>query len=256
MALKRFLRQSIFLPFAVAAYNGKLLLGFVRYWVVLREFLTYRRMAKEKGAHEPLAFRDFNPWLIDKYKPAGYADPYFYQDTWCAKKVFCARPKVHVDIGSSMLTAGILSQFTELIYVDIRPLSVHLPGLGFRQGDLLNLPFDSNSVESLSSLSVVEHVGLGRYGDPLDPFGTDKACAEMARVITPGGALYVAVPTEKQASTCFNAHRIFTPDGFIAKFPSLTLIEERYGTSAGIFDRQEYEKMGMPSAYGCFHFTK
>lgn len=256
MGIKRFLKQSLFMPLAIAAYNGRFLLGCARYFVVCREFSTYRHLLRKQGTQESLSVRDFYPWLIDKYRPAGKADLYFYQDTWCAKKVFSIRPKTHVDVGSAMITVGILSQFTELIYVDMRPISINLPGFGFRQGNLLSLPFESNSVESLSSLSVVEHVGLGRYGDPLDPLGTDKACAEMARVIRPGGSLYVAVPTQRQASTHFNAHRIFVPDSFVAKFPGLTLLEERYGTGEGIFDRQKYEEMGMPHAYGCFHFTK
>jgi SAM-dependent methyltransferase len=255
--LKRFIKQSVVLPLAIAAYNGRPFFGFLRYFAVLREFYTYRRLVKQQGANELLALRNFNPWLIDKYKCAGYVDPYFYQDTWCARKLAVSRPKLHVDVGSSLMTAGIISQFTELVFVDIRPLTVSLPGLSFRAGTLTSLPFDSNSVESISSLSVVEHVGLGRYGDPLDALGTDRACRELGRVLRPGGALYVAVPTEKQASTHFNAHRIFTPDNFIAKFSGLYLAEERYAaTNYGLLDRNQYEEAGMPYAYGCFHFGK
>jgi SAM-dependent methyltransferase len=256
MASGRFFKQGILLPMARAAYEQRFFIGIGRYLAVTREFLAYRRLAKKERADESISVRNFWPCLIEKYKPAGLTDPYFYQDTWCAKKVFSDRPAVHVDIGSALLTVGILSQFTEVIYVDIRPLRIKLPGLTFRQASLLNLPFDSDSLESVSSLSVVEHVGLGRYGDPLDPFGTDKACAEMARVVRPGGSLYVAVPTQKEASTHFNAHRIFSPDRFIAKFPDLTLVEEAYGTDAGIWGRQEYQNMGMPPAFGCFHFQK
>ena len=36
-------------------------------------------------------------------------------------------------------------------------------------GDLTSLPFANGSVGSLSCLHVAEHVGLGRYGDRLDP---------------------------------------------------------------------------------------
>jgi predicted SAM-dependent methyltransferase len=149
-----------------------------------------------------------------------------------------------------------MSQYTDLIFVDMRHLAIDLPGLSFRAGTLTNLPFDSNSVESISSLSVVEHVGLGRYGDPLDARGTDRACKELGRILRPGGALYVAVPTEKQTSTHFNAHRVFTPDDFIAKFPGLYLAEERYATTNGLLDRKQYEEAEMPYAFGCFHFGK
>jgi SAM-dependent methyltransferase len=254
--LKSFIKQSIVFPLAIAAYKGRPFFGFLRYFAVLREFYTYRRLVKQQGADEHLAFRNFYPWLVDKYQPAGNVDLYFYQDTWCARKLAVSRPKVHVDVGSNLLTAGIMSQYTDLIFVDMRHLAIDLPGLSFRAGTLTNLPFDSNSVESISSLSVVEHVGLGRYGDPLDARGTDRACKELGRILRPGGALYVAVPTEKQASTHFNAHRVFTTDDFIAKFPDLYLAEERYATTNGLLDRKQYEEAGMPYAYGCFHFGK
>jgi SAM-dependent methyltransferase len=254
--LKRFIKQSIVLPLALAAYKGRPLLGVLRYFAVLKEFHAYRRLVKQQGTNEHLAFRNFDPWLVDKYQPAGYVDAYFYQDAWCARKLADARPKVHVDVGSTLLTAGIISQFMDLIFVDIRQLAINLPGLSFRGGTLTNLPFDSNSVESISSLSVVEHVGLGRYGDPLDAQGTDRACKELGRILRPGGALYVAVPTEKQASTHFNAHRVFNPDNFIAKFHDLYLAEERYATSNGLLDRKQYGEAEMPYAFGCFHFGK
>jgi len=163
---------------------------------------------------------------------------------------------VHVDVGSSLLTVGIMSQYTDLIFVDIRQLAINLPGFCVRVGSLTDLPFDSNSVESISSLSVVEHVGLGRYGDPLDARGTDRACRELERVLKPGGALYLAVPTEEKASTHFNAHRVFAPDDFIAKFPGLYLVDERYATTNGLLDRKQYEDAKMPYAYGCFQFGK
>jgi hypothetical protein len=35
-------------------------------------------------------------------------------------------------------------------------------------------------------MHVVEHVGLGRYGDALDPKGDARACAELARVLAQG----------------------------------------------------------------------
>jgi hypothetical protein len=254
--LTRFLKQSVVLPLAIAAYKGRPFFGVLRYFAVLREFYTYRRLVKQQGVNEHLAFRNFSPWLVDKYQPAGYVDLYFYQDAWCARKLAVSRPQVHVDVGSNLFAAGIMSQYTDLIFVDIRQLTINLPGLSFRAGTLTNLPFDSDSVESISSLSVVEHVGLGRYGDPLDTQGTNLACKELGRVLRPGGALYVAVPTEGQASTHFNAHRIFTPDDFIAKFAGLSLADEQYATTDGLLDRKQYEKAGTPYAFGCFQFEK
>ena len=58
-----------------------------------------------------------------------------------------------------------------------------LPELNFKKGNILNLPFSDYSINSLSSICVIEHIGLGRYGDQLDQFGTEKAVKELVRVL-------------------------------------------------------------------------
>ncbi|NDC42314.1 MAG: DUF268 domain-containing protein, partial [Chitinophagia bacterium] len=56
------------------------------------------------------------------------------------------------------------------------------------------LPFESDSIPSLSCMHTIEHVGLGRYGDQLDPQGDLKAIAELKRVVQPGGDLLFVTP--------------------------------------------------------------
>ena len=46
---------------------------------------------------------------------------------------------------------------------------------------------------------MLEHIGLGRYGDPIDPQGTEKAATELQRVLAPGGDLYLSLPIEKES---------------------------------------------------------
>ena len=75
--------------------------------------------------------------------------------------------------------------------VDIRPLSLPMDTIHFRAGSILEMPFENASVASLSSICVIEHIGLGRYGDPPDPRGTQKALDELKRILAPGGNLYL-----------------------------------------------------------------
>jgi SAM-dependent methyltransferase len=246
--------MKLFTPFAIAAYNRRPFTGLARYFVILREFYQYRRLSN--GDRQALTLRNFWPWLIDRDREAGKVDEYFYQDLWCIEHVTRVRPQSHVDVGSALFSMAALSKVVPVTYVDLRPVQVNLSGFSFLQGTLAHLPFPDNSVESISSLSVVEHIGLGRYGDPLDPQGTDKACAELGRVLKPGGYLYAAVPTEKHYSIHFNAHRIFSPDGFISKFDGLILTDEQYATCNGLVSRETYNQMDLPYAYGCFRFTK
>jgi SAM-dependent methyltransferase len=245
------IKHSLLRPLAHAVYNRGPVGGVLSYMRVVREFISYRRQTKET-----VRLADFFPWPIDRYDQAGDAGMYFYQDAWCASHIKSSAVPRHVDVGSSMMFVSTVLQMCELVYVDLRPITINLPTFRYQQGDLTNLPFENGSIESLSSLSVVEHVGLGRYGDKLDPSGTDTACRELARVLAPGGSLYVAVPTAAKNSTCFNAHRIFAPDDFIVKFPGLSLREERYALQNGTICRCEYDRLNLPFAFGCFRFSK
>ena len=168
------------------------------------------------------------PCLNDKTSFTPIEPVYFFQDTWAARKIFELKPTNHHDIGSSAKTIGILSQFTPITMVDIRPLPLELPNLKFIKGSILNLPFDNNSINSLSSLCVLEHIGLGRYGDPIDSFGSEKSILELKRVIKPGGIFLFSVPVDMINTVYFNAHRAFTRDYILSLFDGFELIEERY----------------------------
>ena len=69
------------------------------------------------------------------------------------------------------------------------------------------VPFDT--VFTYSSL---EHSGLGRYGDPLSPFGDLEASAQVWCMVKPGGHFILAVPVSPDRENCsiaWNAHRIY-----------------------------------------------
>jgi len=116
---------------------------------------------------------DLQPALGEATAITAISYGYFYQDTWCAGKIFQTKPARHVDVGSTALLVGVLSQFVPVVSVDVRPLDVVLPGLEARKGTSTDMPFEDGSIDSLSSICVIEHIGLGRYGDVLDPDGTE-----------------------------------------------------------------------------------
>lgn len=51
-----------------------------------------------------------------------------------------------------------------------------------------------DTFDGIVSLSALEHIGLGHYGDPLDPDGDTKAIANCWRWLKPGGFFYFDVP--------------------------------------------------------------
>jgi len=179
------------------------------------------------------------PCLEDRTSSTPLDPTYFYQDAWAARKLFELRPEHHHDVGSSAMTIGLLAQFVPTTMVDIRPIELTLDNLSFIEGSVLDLPFEDCSVESLSSLCVVEHVGLGRYGDELDPSGTEKAIAELKRVVKPGGSLMISVPVDGENRLYFNAHRALTRDYILGLLDGFDVVEERYQYGDSLFE--EYD---------------
>ena len=89
------------------------------------------------------------------------------------------------------------------------------------------MPYPDRSVEFLTSVCVIEHIGLGRYGDPLDPEGTEKALREISRVIAPGGHFIGSAPVAAEPFVCDNAHRVFTRENILSQLPGFEVVEEQ-----------------------------
>ena len=68
--------------------------------------------------------------------------------------------------------------------------------------------------DTIVSFSSLEHAGLGRYGDPLNPNGDIEAVKQIHCMIKPGGLFFLALPTNNDGSSHieFNAHRVYGND--------------------------------------------
>lgn len=196
---------------------------------------------------------DWYPCLTDRTGTTPLDPVYFHQDVWAARKIAEKRPVHHYDVGSSAKTIGIIAQFVPTTMIDIRPVELNVENLHFQKGSILELPFASGTIPSISSLCVVEHIGLGRYGDPFDQFGSEKAAAELERVCTPGGHIYFSVPVEPTPRVYFNAHRSFSVDQVRSMFPSCTAVEVKYICDSELTD--EY-RPAKGYVVGLFMFRK
>lgn len=197
------------------------------------------------------------PCLDDNTEFTGFDAHYIYHPGWAARIVKEINPKFHTDVSSTLHFCSILSAFFEVKFYDYRPASLNLSNLSSNRIDLTNMYFESNSIESLSCMHTVEHIGLGRYGDPIDPEGDLKAIAELKRVVKQGGSLLFVVPLGNP-KIMFNAHRIYsfnmimqTMDGFVLKEFSMVYDDQTFVRNANPEDvsTQNY-------ACGCFWFVK
>uniref|UniRef100_A0A1I7UTX0 DUF268 domain-containing protein n=1 Tax=Caenorhabditis tropicalis TaxID=1561998 RepID=A0A1I7UTX0_9PELO len=75
--------------------------------------------------------------------------------------------------------------------------------------DLVNNWNDyADSFDFAASFSSIEHSGLGRYGDPLDPIGDLREMLKIRCLLKKGGLLFLGLPFGTDAIQ-YNAHRIY-----------------------------------------------
>ena len=215
-----------------------------RFW---KSYYDYLAM----GPADEVSLRSLFPRLGDDTAETEIEPTYFYQDAWAFEKIVQNLPEEHVDVGSHHKFVALLSKVVPTTMVDIRPLSLPLTTLEFRKGSILEMPYADGSVSSLSSLCVVEHIGLGRYGDPLDPKGTEKSVAELKRILAPGGNFYVSVPIDDVNRTYFNAHRAFTEAYLEELFAPLEILERRY-----IYEKEFGTELKRGFGTGCYHLRR
>jgi len=221
------------------------LIGFVFLPKYIKHYLEYSRSSSEK-----INFLDAYPCLLDSTVSTPFDGHYFYQGAWLARLLSKQQPDMHVDVGSSVMMISVLSAMVKTVFVDYRPLQTNLKGLESVGANITSLPFRDDSVLSLSSQHVIEHIGLGRYGDPIDPDGSIKAAKELERVLKPSGKLYLSLPVGRER-ICFNAHRVHSPKTVVDMFSHMSLLEFSYVTDGGRFIQNGDLEDVESSEYAC-----
>lgn len=183
---------------------------------------------------------------------------YLYHTAWAARILAKKLPNIHIDISSDVRFVTLVSAFIPIKFYDYRPVNFNLSNLSSEFGDLMSLPFETNTIESISCMHVIEHIGLERYGDPLDGKGDIKAINELIRVLKFGGNLYFVTPVGSVAKIQYNAHRIYTYKMVLSMFKELKLENFSLITDDGKFINDANEMLANNQKYGCgcFLFTK
>lgn len=226
------------------------------YFTFIRDFRRFRATNGERFSVEA---KNIQLCLFDKNTTTTFDKHYIYHTAWAARKLKELLPQEHIDISSYTYFSTLLSAFIPIKFFDYRPAEIKLGNYTSEHADITALPFPDNSVLSLSCMHVVEHIGLGRYGDPIDVDGDLKAISELKRVISTNGHLLFVVPIGK-AKIIFNAHRIYSYDQILSYFQEFELQEftlipdQSYETlivnaTKELSDKQHY-------ACGCFWFKK
>jgi len=231
------------------------MLANLRFWP---RYISNRRDFIKAGG----AITHSHPLLGDFQASAGTSSGhYFHQDLLVAQFIHQNNPERHLDVGSRIdgFVAHVAA-FRPIEIFDIRPVSdgIH-PNISFIQKDFMTEPdredVDSARVDSVSCLHTIEHFGLGRYGDTIDPNGHLRGFQNLVRMLRTGGMLYVSFPIGRKNEIHFNAHRVFHPADILTwPLGSETLLLERfdYVDDFGELHKDVSLDNGIPEVtYGC-----
>jgi hypothetical protein len=206
------------------------------------------------------------PCLHDWYEEGGITkSEYFWQDLYIARKIHAANPERHVDIGSRIDGfAAHVASFRDIEVFDVRPITTQIPGVTFKQADLMK-PVEGMAgyCDSLSCLHALEHFGLGRYGDPIDPKGFERGLVNMTGLLREDGVFYLSVPIGIDRVE-FNANRVFDPRvivnlavGNSLRLSALTVIRQGGRVEALALDESQLSDLASQRyALGIFTFVK
>lgn len=170
------------------------------------------------------------PCLTDRFDSAGNIDyEYFYQDMFVANLIRRTGVLEHYDVGSRI--DGFISQislFCNVKLLDIRPLKINSDAIETICVDFSSPALSKSFVgitNSLSCLHTLEHIGLGRYGDPIDLNALHNFIKNLSNTLVTNGSLYISFPVGDER-VLFDAHRIFNYKKIIELFNYHNLVVE------------------------------
>jgi SAM-dependent methyltransferase len=224
------------------------------------DFSRFKEMNDRTFARFSVDWKDRYPCLHDDAPTHLFDTHYIYHTGWAARILARTRPSLHVDVSSSLYFLSIVSAFIPIQFLGYRPTDITLDNITTQIADIRLLPFEDQIIKSLSCMHTVEHVGLGRYGDPMEPDGDLRAITELKRVLAPGGNLLFVVPVGSP-KIMFNAHRIYSYQQIMGYFSDLelrefSLVPDNGGPDGLISNASEEMSNGCKYGCGCFWFQR
>jgi SAM-dependent methyltransferase len=199
------------------------------------------------------------PCVKDKFMNSGEVGSgghYFFQDLYVAREIFLNNPIKHIDVGSRIDGfIAHLSVFREVEVIDIRPQNSLIKNIVFMQADITSDVQFKDYCDSISCLHSIEHFGLGRYGDEIDPDGHIKGFESISEILKPNGIFYFSVPMGNPNRIEFNAHRIFSLEYLIRWVEDKYKIEKfsYIDDSNQLFEDVKLNDQLITESCGCTH---
>ena len=110
------------------------------------------------------------------------------------RRINCNKRLLDVGCSGSYLCYELLHLGFNVHGLDAEPYQCKKTSFMFHLCDIVKTPFPDNYFDVIVAVSVLEHIGLGAYGDPRHPDGDRLAIKELRRILSGGGYLLITVP--------------------------------------------------------------
>lgn len=197
--------------------------------------------------------------FVDRIDQSGN-HPYDYREfetAFAAGHIRRCVPERILDIGSRRTFLAGLASYYDLLSVDIRPRPAAFEGETVILGDASRIPLPDESCDFVLSLNALEHFGLGRYGDQIDPEADKLAFVEWRRILKPGGVLLFSTTISSNGfAVAFNAHRVYGRENLQVMLDGFLLVEEKYfcnsRNAVTMFEELKTPPRGWDVYAGCY----
>lgn len=146
-----------------------------------------RLKARLAGMVRSVLQKVFDPGMVTTERVVEY--PFLYQHL-----AGVDGPVLDIGCVHSGLPIALASRGYRVVGLDFLPYPYRHPNLQVVRGDAMRCPFAPWTFGAVVAISVIEHVGIGCYGDPAAGDGDRGAAHEIARLLRPGGRAIITVP--------------------------------------------------------------
>lgn len=177
---------------------------------VPRGLLPLMSFEGQRPVWDANVYKHLDRMIRDKQSLSVPHYPHSAEDLRIAYEAFAVVPPRKVGVWSSISPWVEMGLFdwgcNQTITVDYNPPVIR---------EIAAIRMDSANLDSVSDLEMIvsfsgiEHDGLGRYGDPLNPDGDLAAMKEIHDRLVPGGLLFLGVPTSRTDNIEYPYHRIY-----------------------------------------------
>lgn len=142
-----------------------------------------------------------------------------------------------LDVGStgSQLPLMLVGLGYEVWTIDVRKYEYDgiIDELKCIMGDIRETNFQDSFFDVVLAISTVEHIGLGRYGDSIDPYGDENTMKEIIRIMANNAVFLMTVPFGKRSIN--KTHRVYSEESLLTLLSEFKIENIEYFKKTDLF---------------------